>query len=284
MQKPELIETGSFPISDIGVSSRLRDVTEASVESLMRSIEEVGLQQPIVLRKLEGKTRAEERFVLLAGGHRLEACKRLGWDAIPSQIYACTDEYADLMEVDDNLIRRDLSPLEMAIFMGKRKAVYERIHPLSKKGAKGNAASRGALTANLAVSGFAVATAEQLGKPLRTVERLVRIGTSLSEKQLKALKSAPRRVQLQDLELMAKTTDAKDRDVIVRGLASGEAKSAKDALSRHRGNPSATISPEDQKYLRLIDAFKRCPKARQRRFVSEHLEELQALIWEVSGK
>ncbi len=108
-----------IPVADIEVDAehRLRPVSDAGVQSLMASIEELGvIKDAIHVRK---KRRATgESLVLMAGGHRLEAAKRLGWETIPARIWAdATDDFARLMEIDDNLSGSDLSNLELSVFL-----------------------------------------------------------------------------------------------------------------------------------------------------------------------
>jgi hypothetical protein len=78
---------------------------------------------------------------------------------------------AELAEIDENLIRAELSPAERAVHIGKRKELYEKIHPETKKGgAPGNAGGgKKAKTAKLAT--FARDTATKTGLSQRSVER-----------------------------------------------------------------------------------------------------------------
>jgi hypothetical protein len=46
----------------------------------------------------------------------------------------CDLRYAQLAEIDENLVRADLSPAENALHIAKRKEIYERIHPETKQG------------------------------------------------------------------------------------------------------------------------------------------------------
>ena len=66
-----------FPIANIYVPvARRATLKPATVEELAESILQVGLQMPILLR------RDGERYVLVEGLHRLEACKKLGEQTI----------------------------------------------------------------------------------------------------------------------------------------------------------------------------------------------------------
>lgn len=77
----------------------LRDLDEAVVEDLAKSIEEAGLLQPVVVRPLG------DGYGLVFGLHRLEACKRLGWKTIPALVKQVSNEEALLLNVVENLQR-----------------------------------------------------------------------------------------------------------------------------------------------------------------------------------
>ena len=66
-----------FPIASIYVPvARRATLNPATVDELAQSILDVGLHMPILIR------RDGERYVLVEGLHRLEACKRLGEQTI----------------------------------------------------------------------------------------------------------------------------------------------------------------------------------------------------------
>ncbi len=64
-------------IDEIYVPAKLRQsIDPGNVEALAESILEEGLQVPISVRQ------GDQRYVLVTGLHRLEACKSLGEDTI----------------------------------------------------------------------------------------------------------------------------------------------------------------------------------------------------------
>ena len=72
-----MMKSEKFPIANIYVPVKRRATLDPKkVQDLAESILEVGLQTPIMVRK-DG-----ERFVLIEGLHRLEACKQLGEETI----------------------------------------------------------------------------------------------------------------------------------------------------------------------------------------------------------
>lgn len=82
---------------------------EAFLE-LLKSIQEKGIIQPIVVRKV-----TEGLYECVAGERRLRAAKKLGLKTIPVIIKDLSDEEALLISVMENLQRKDLNPMEVAI-------------------------------------------------------------------------------------------------------------------------------------------------------------------------
>ncbi len=66
---------------------------------------------------------------LVAGAHRLEACKRLGWSEIPAIVSELGDHERVIAECDENLCGTKLSAVDVAIFTAKRKEAYLALHP-----------------------------------------------------------------------------------------------------------------------------------------------------------
>lgn len=94
-----------------------RPVNDQKVEMLMESIKMSGLLNPITTRR----TSLGSPPYLVSGAHRLEACKRLGWDEIPCIVFEFDDAQGELAEIDENLIRNNLTPAEEAIAIARRK-------------------------------------------------------------------------------------------------------------------------------------------------------------------
>jgi hypothetical protein len=76
---PKTTPSPTRSIADITIGIRhRRDLGD--VESLARSIEDIGLLHPIIV---------DEDGRLLAGARRLAACKHLGWTEIPVKVVRC---------------------------------------------------------------------------------------------------------------------------------------------------------------------------------------------------
>lgn len=128
--KPATLEIEIIALSGIAIPpERLRSLREDIVDALVESMGNLGLLQPIVVRSRNG------RFALLAGRHRFEAAMRLGWKFVPCRILRNDDaDKAELAEIDENLVRAELSPAERAMHVLRRKAIYESLHPETKHG------------------------------------------------------------------------------------------------------------------------------------------------------
>jgi ParB family transcriptional regulator, chromosome partitioning protein len=85
---------------------------------------------------------------------------------------------ARLAEIDENLIRNELSELEQALQLAERKEIYEALHPETKHGGDRKSKEK-SKRHDVALKTFAEDTAKKTGKSKRTVERKARVGKKL---------------------------------------------------------------------------------------------------------
>ena len=83
---------------------------EETLQELAKSIKEVGVIQPITVRKLEFN-----KYQLISGERRLRASKLLGLSTIPAYIRLANDNESLIMALVENIQRHDLDPIEVAI-------------------------------------------------------------------------------------------------------------------------------------------------------------------------
>lgn len=277
---PKKMTATKLKVSQIVVGTRLREVSALGVERLIDSIRVVGaMKDAIQVRK-----KHNGEFHLIAGAHRLEAAKRLGWDEIDVQIWTdVTDDWALWVEVDDNLVRTDLTPLDASVFMAERKRIYERRHPeTKKKTGKALAEARWDAPDTVSVASFAKAMAERFNKSERTIRRMVALGEWVSQSQLQKLRAAPIKIENKDLEVLAKVRP-EFRDKIIDLLYNGEAKSAGQAVNII-GDPGLGVriqgvaSPVDDEYLKVSEYWSRARATARLRFVEDNLQDLKTLI------
>jgi len=83
---------------------------EEAIIELAQSIKELGLIQPITVRKLDFN-----KFQLVSGERRFRACKKLGKETIPAYIRIAKDSESLEMALVENIQRQDLDPIEVAL-------------------------------------------------------------------------------------------------------------------------------------------------------------------------
>lgn len=83
---------------------------EEALEELAESIKELGIVQPITVRKLE-----KNKYQLISGERRLKASKISGLEKIPAYIREANDQSMLEMALVENIQREDLDAIEVAI-------------------------------------------------------------------------------------------------------------------------------------------------------------------------
>ena len=239
-----------LPVDDIQMGTRLRPVSKAGVEAIKASITELGVMKDAIHVR---KHKRGGKIELLAGAHRLTVAQELDWPTIKVVCWDCNDDFARLMEIDDNLAGAELTALDTAVFLAERKRVYEKLHPETKHG--------------------------------RHVRRMVSAGSVLTGGDAHRLRSSGRPVTLNDLTELAKIGDVSERYRVIDLLAEGKVKSAKDARKTWASEQNRGVTPPmnntEKTWQRLQDAWKRASKAGRVTFLEEHGEEVQALLDEI---
>jgi len=83
---------------------------EEALEELANSIKELGVIQPITVRKL-----SENKFQLVSGERRFRASKLIGNSTIPAYIRLANDQEMLEMALVENIQRKNLDPIEVAL-------------------------------------------------------------------------------------------------------------------------------------------------------------------------
>ena len=201
-------------IDAVDIGQRQRPLDEAKVAALADSIGELGLLQSILLGP-GGR--------LVAGRHRLEACRRLGWEDIPAEVRDLEGLQAELAEIDENFIRADLTELQRAEHLTRRQEIHEALHPATKQGGAPGKAGGGKKAKNDTVSSFAEETAQRIGASKRTVQRLVRIGQKIVPEARAVLQGHEVANNQKELLRLARV-EPENQVAVAERVVSGEAK------------------------------------------------------------
>ena len=101
------LELGSIEVNPFQPRTNFN---EDSLRELATSIKELGVIQPITVRKL-----AFDNYQLVSGERRFRASKLLGLERIPAYIRIANDQESLEMALVENIQRQDLDPIEIAL-------------------------------------------------------------------------------------------------------------------------------------------------------------------------
>ena len=100
-----------------------RDFDRESLEELAESLREIGIIQPITLRKM-----ADDDYQIIAGERRFRAAGIAGLKTIPAYIRTADDENVMAMALIENIQREDLNSMEVALACQNLLEVYDMTH------------------------------------------------------------------------------------------------------------------------------------------------------------
>lgn len=95
---------------DINPFQPRTNFNEETLKELASSIKELGVIQPITVRKLDFN-----KYQLVSGERRFRASKLLGLPTIPAYIRIANDQESLEMALVENIQRQDLDPIEIAL-------------------------------------------------------------------------------------------------------------------------------------------------------------------------
>ncbi len=101
-----------------------KEFSDEYIQELSKSIESYGIIQPITVRKVN------HRYQIISGECRYRASKLAGLKTMPAYIRLATDIETLEMAVTENIQRKDLNPIEIAI---NYKALMDGLHLTQEK-------------------------------------------------------------------------------------------------------------------------------------------------------
>ena len=174
---------------------------DEALEELASSIRELGIIQPITVRKLDFN-----KFQLVSGERRYRASKLVGLESIPAYIRIANDQESLEMALVENIQRQDLDPIEIALSyqrlideiqvtqeklsdrVGKKRSTITnylrllKLHPIIQTGMRDGFITMG--------HGRALINIEKRKEQINIYEKIVSDGLSVreTERLVKALK------------------------------------------------------------------------------------------------
>jgi ParB family chromosome partitioning protein len=196
-----------------------------NVKAIAASMKVSGLINPLTVRVREGRGNG---YWLIAGAHRLAAAKRLKWASIECIVLDDIEaSAAELLTVDENLVRRTLTAAQRALLTRRRKELYEAMHPETKQGgAKGNAGKGRGKAPSIKgpkTGSFIADTATRTGKSRSSIKADATRGKRLGDDLARvAGTSLDKGAELDALAKMSKP----EREALIRRAEAGEQVSA----------------------------------------------------------
>ena len=277
----------SLPVqlAQIRVADRLRlALDEATVETIAGSMAELGLQSPVLLRpwRAAGPEGSDAwgredagLFALVAGAHRLEAARRLGWTHIEAMIVEGTPDEVRLIEIDENLARAELTVLDRARFLATRKRIYLRLHPAQRRGGDRKSVDykEENLTAKFAVRSFADEVGASAGLSERAVRRAVDIGEKLDDQAAADLAGTGLADREGELHALSRMPASKQRVIAAicrdapRGATLGKALAALEGRGKRAKTTTGGRTPAGAGLAALQRAWRGADEETRRRFL-----------------
>jgi ParB family chromosome partitioning protein len=221
-------------------SGRLRDVNLEYVAEMAHSVmARKGIMTPIEVRKeLVGG-----RYRLVAGAHRLAAAKAAGKKTVPVVFFEGTDKEARLREIDENLIRNELSTLDRAKFVAERISLQGDHSDIGRS-------ERSSLKSDVA---------EKLGFSKRWVEKLVGLNAMMDElpSDLRArIAVSTLANKYQELVAIAAIEDIDDRRAVIDRLLPPEGEPSFSTVSAALSDVRGSLPEHVDADQKTLDDFK----------------------------
>lgn len=256
-------------LSLIDAGDRLRPVDPVAVADLAVSITEGSLAHPITVRPVDG------RFILVVGAHRLAAFAALGRKTIPAQVRELSALEARQMEIDENLVRSNLTALDRLTFIAERvevwaarnpdRVVLDASQPIKLRGRPPKAFLKLRKGAGYVpeMMGFAAETARDTGLSRQSVYRAVQAVAALDHDTRSRLQGTWIGKNDAVLRQLAGLGDAADRNAVVDLLLAGRTKNVAEAQALVAGVTRPAKTPEAGLQRDFERAFKAASPAQR---------------------
>jgi ParB family transcriptional regulator, chromosome partitioning protein len=251
-------------LSQILIGPRQRPIDRDYAAVIGASMKEHGQLQPIVVRATPA---AQSPYTLVIGGHRCTGAEIHGIEMLDAIVVKANGADAQLLELAENLHRRDLSVLDRAYFVQAYRDLWESKFGKINSG-RVNRDKLSLFTAEGA-SSFSQAVAEKLGLCTRSAKRLGLISSKLHPDLRASLQSSPAADNQSQLLALAKLEPQKQRQVAVALKAEPDVKKALAIVDPAPRLPKAKI---EQAVLlsRLVTAWEDASEDTRRQFL-EHI-------------
>lgn len=228
---------------------------EKEPADLIESIKEIGLINPPTIN---------QSYELIAGGRRYAAIKALGWKKMPVIIYEATHEdrsiqQEELVHIDENLTRLDLTKIDFEKALAKRKRIYEYLHPETKQG--GDRKSAKIKGQESSAESFVEDTAKKTGKSKSAIKDAVR-RVERSSPALLAAREAGEINATQATELVK--LGKEEQEIVIPHIKNKDTKEVKEFVSKVMKNGVDAVIGDAEFSFSEMSFFSDLKKAKEK--------------------
>ncbi len=272
-------------ITKIDATNRLRPVNPTWVAAMAEQLA-AGEELPAIEVVERG-----EGYRLIAGGHRLAAHIKIGLteidtDVLPAERFA-DEAAARLREIQENMIRYELTALDRAVHLATWKQIHETLAEPAKRGRKSKAektqnSAKMELRQNSAaifVGRFSAAAAEALKISERSVRAAVQVATDIPASIRERIAFLPIADTMSELLQLAALSP--ERQKTVADMLAAEPPHAGSVAEAVALINEAPKPAKPERWVKLSDTFSRLPKLEQTRFFEAHRDAIAA--WMAGG-
>lgn len=240
------VQIVNIKVNAIAVLEGRRSIDHAKVSELVESVKSIGLLHPITIDK---------NNILVAGLHRLEAFKRLGFDEIECVVLDCNALHIELAGIDENLVRHNLDPIQMGELANRRDEILDALGLRANQSNKGK--STGAETAP-------VKTTADIAKEIGTTERVLQENKQLARNLVQEAKRAVQEKEIpkKDALEISRLEPKQQREVIAKGDKKAivaavkkihtKVREKKENATKHEDNATQSCKQPDGLYSVII--------------------------------
>jgi hypothetical protein len=274
-------------LCNLVASAQPRPLLTSEVDKLAASIKEVGLIQPITVREsVVIRGTAEQGWQIVAGHHRVAACRALGWTEIDAIVIDDASHLqSELMEIDENLCRAELTASQRTGYTKRRKQIWEALNPpaatqrfdsvFDALGMDGEQVGTDfppvAKHGHAQEKGFAASTAEATGMTKRAINQQLARADAIGDEALTKVTNTSLDSGV-ELDALAKMP-APERTELIERAAAGEQVSARTQAAPVASKPA----PDRQLPIKLYKAVQALLKTMGCNSVDDLVDEINKL-------
>jgi len=267
MNVPASIEMLSLRFDQIEVpADRLRDADPDKVAEMVISLREQGQIQPIEVLEINPET---GRYPLNIGLHRFVAGPQAGLPVLLATVFHGTALQARLREIDENLYRAELNPLDQGVFLAERRQIYEQMHGLVKRGGD----RRKSKGTNLSQRSFFDDTTEQFGLSRKTIQRALTRFNKLTPEVRRTLRGTKAARIASEIDALAKLAPFEQFEVAKLLAGENPPKNVVSALAKVRGIERRSLHIVKTATDRMIAIWSKAPAGERKAFIDWLIRE-----------